>query len=82
MTVGFGVGPKKVSEQYNYLDFHAAHISLGLYYGADLDDPSGVLVGTGKRMRSVKIASLEDLDRPGLRALLEQAPLHLPNLEH
>jgi hypothetical protein len=42
--------------------------------GAMLDDPTGIVEGTGKRIRHVKCRSLDDVARPGLRALLvEQA---------
>jgi hypothetical protein len=51
---------------------HTAHVNVQLADGALLDDPSGIVEGTGKRIRHVKCRSLDDAARPALRALLEQ----------
>ncbi len=50
---------------------HTAHVNVQLADGALLDDPSGIVEGTGKRIRHVKCRSLDDVARPALRALLE-----------
>lgn len=55
-----------------YISAHKAHANIGLF-GADLPDPNGIMEGTGKRLRHVKLRTLEDVDRPALRALLETA---------
>ena len=58
---------------------HTAHVNVQLADGALLDDPSGIVEGTGKRIRHVKCRSLDDVARPALRALLEeQAALKRP----
>ena len=80
-TAGFGVGPKKMSEQYNYIVAYSHHVNLGFYYGAELPDPYGLLAGDSKSMRSVRIAELDDLEQRGLRKLLETAPHYLPRLK-
>ena len=41
---------------------HAKWANLQFHAGASLDDPSGLLSGTGKSMRHVKIESLDQLD--------------------
>jgi hypothetical protein len=41
--------------------------------GIELPDPEGLLSGTGKRARHVKIETTADVERPGVRALLEAA---------
>jgi len=51
---------------------HTAHVNAQLADGALLDDPSGIVEGTGKRIRHVKCRSLDDVARPALRGLLEQ----------
>ena len=38
---------------------HAAHVNLQLADGAELPDPDGLIEGTGKRIRHVKIRSVE-----------------------
>jgi hypothetical protein len=51
---------------------HSAHVNVQFADGALLDDPSGIVEGTGKRIRHVKCRSLDDVARPALRALLEE----------
>ena len=51
---------------------HAAHVNVQLADGALLDDPTGIVEGTGKRIRHVKCRSLDDVARPALRDLLVQ----------
>ena len=61
---------------------HSAHVNVQLADGALLDDPTGIIEGTGKRIRHVKCRSLEDVARPALRALLEaQAERRRPTAE-
>ena len=75
-VTGYGV------RQYGYggwglaaLAAHAKWASLMFTRGADLDDPDGLLEGTGKKMRHVKLRSLEQFDarRGALRRLIEAA---------
>ena len=75
-TCSYGTGPKKMSEHFCWFTFAKEHLSFGFYYGAELDDPEGMLEGTGKRMRHVKIRAPEDLRSPALRALVEVATTH------
>lgn len=49
---------------------HARWVNLGLADGAGLPDPTGLLQGSGKRHRFVRIEAATDLDRPGMRELL------------
>ena len=61
---------------------HSAHVNVQLADGALLDDPTGIIEGTGKRIRHVKCRSLEDVARPALHALLEaQAERRRPSAE-
>jgi hypothetical protein len=48
-------------------------LNLGFARGTSLPDPDGLLAGTGKRARHVKFKTLEEIDHPGVRALLEAA---------
>jgi hypothetical protein len=75
-VVGYGVGPKKMSEHFGYIAFHKDHINLGFNQGAELSDPAGLLEGPGKTMRHTKISDSEDLEQPALRTLLEAAAAH------
>jgi hypothetical protein len=78
---GYGVGPKKMSEQFCYIAVLKERINLGFYYGADLPDPEGLLEGTGELLRHVKISTPAQLEDPSLRQLLEVAATHLPRLK-
>jgi hypothetical protein len=49
---------------------HRAHANLGFARGASLPDPAGLIEGTGKNLRHVKVRSAEDAERDGLRGLL------------
>jgi hypothetical protein len=75
-VVGYGVGPKKMSEHFCHITFHKNHVNLGFNYGSELPDPEGLLQGTGKLLRHVRITTPEDLSNPALRQLLEVATTH------
>ena len=49
------------------------HVTFGFHYGTSLEDPEGLLEGTGKNIRHVKLRSLEDLKQKGLRELVQAA---------
>jgi hypothetical protein len=48
-------------------------VTLFFLPGTGLDDPSGLLEGTGSLVRSVRLKSAADLDRPEVAALIAQA---------
>ncbi len=41
--------------------------------GQSLKDPAGLLEGTGKNLRHVKLRTVEDLKRPELKKLIVEA---------
>jgi len=49
------------------------HVNLQFTEGIELEDPSGVLRGTGKRMRHLTLKTIAELDRPEIRMLLQRA---------
>ena len=69
----YGVGPKKMSEGYSYILPHKNWVNLGFYKGADLPDPGGLMEGTGKKLRHVKVHSMADAERPEVRILIAEA---------
>lgn len=52
---------------------YKTYINLIFSKGTELPDPEGLLTGTGKRARHVRINTVEDIQRPGVRALLKTA---------
>lgn len=69
-SVGYGIGPKKMSETYAYIMPQGEYVNLGFYQGASLTDPSGLLEGTGKALRHVKVRSLLEAQNLSVRALI------------
>ena len=56
-----------------YVGAYQAHASIGFFHGASLPDPAGLLEGSGKRMRHVKLRPGQDRDRDAIRALIAAA---------
>lgn len=69
----YGVGPRKMKEGYAYIMPHENWVNLGFYQGATLADPAGIMEGTGKKLRHVKVRSVEEASRPEIRSLIEEA---------
>lgn len=58
---------------FGYVDAFTAHVDVGFFPGAQLDDPAGLLVGTGKYMRHVKLRPGVEVDPVALDALIRAA---------
>jgi len=56
-----------------YVNAFTAHVNVGFFRGAELADPNGLLEGTGKFMRHVKLKPGRDLDAAALTTLVETA---------
>jgi len=56
-----------------YVDAHAEHANIGFFFGAFLDDPAGLLEGSGKRMRHVKLRTSRTPDEAALADLIMAA---------
>ena len=53
-----------------YVNVFRDHVNVGFFHGAFLPDPAGLLEGTGKRMRHVKLRPGVKLDGSALEALI------------
>ena len=49
------------------------HVTLAFLRGAILPDPDKLLQGTGKGVRNLKLRTLDDVRRPGVKKLIEEA---------
>jgi hypothetical protein len=58
-----------------YVGVYKTHVNVGFFLGAQLRDPKRMLLGSGKRMRHVKVKPGEELDSAALSALIEAAYL-------
>ena len=56
-----------------YVNAFRAHVNVGFFHGAALPDPAGLLEGTGKYMRHVKVKPGHALDASSLEALITAA---------
>ena len=58
---------------FGYVNTFSAHLNVGFFRGSTLADPTGLLVGTGKLGRHVKLKPGAPLDSSALEALIEEA---------
>jgi hypothetical protein len=70
--IGYGFG-RKMADIICVIMPYTSHVNLGFSRGAQLPDPKGLLEGTGKSARHVKIRTAADLEKPAVRALLKSA---------
>jgi hypothetical protein len=60
-----------------YVGVFKAHANVGFFRGSQLPDPRRLLLGTGKRMRHVKVTPGEELNSEALSALIDAAYLDI-----
>jgi len=58
---------------FGYVNAFKAHVNVGFFRGAELYDPNGLLVGTGKFMRHVKLRPEGEIDDTALMKLIQTA---------
>ena len=75
-VIGYGVGPRKMSEHFCYISVSRDYINIGFMYGAELPDPEKLLGGTGKLLRHVRITDTKQLSDLALRELLNVSSKH------
>ncbi len=63
----------RLAEAFCHVAVYPRHVNLGFNRGAELPDPEGLLQGSGKRIRHLKIRTIEDLESAHLRRLLQMA---------
>ena len=56
-----------------YVNAFRAHVNVGFFRGAELPDPNGLLEGTGKFMRHVKLRPDSEVDATALAKLINTA---------
>jgi hypothetical protein len=63
----------RTSDSFIYVAAYEKGVNIGFWAGALLPDPDGLLEGTAKQARHVKIRTASDVDRPGVLALIRSA---------
>ncbi len=49
------------------------HVNVGFWRGVDLEDPKGLLEGSGVKMRHIKVFSADEIDAEALASFITQA---------
>lgn len=62
---------------FGYVNAFKAHVNVGFFRGAEIADPDGLLEGTGKFMRHVKLRPGVDVDHDALKKLIGAAYLDM-----
>jgi hypothetical protein len=58
---------------FGYVNSFKSHVNVGFFRGAMLEDPAGLLEGSGKRMRHVPLSPGRPLNAAALRELIGAA---------
>jgi hypothetical protein len=58
---------------FGYVNAFRAHVNVGFFHGSTLDDPAGLLEGTGKWMRHVKLHFAQPINEAALIDLITAA---------
>jgi hypothetical protein len=56
-----------------YVNAFTAHVNVGFFRGAEISDPNGLLEGSGRFMRHVKLRPERAIDAAALTRLIETA---------
>ncbi len=56
------------------------YVNFGFFFGAGLPDPTQLLIGEGKRLRHVKVRSVEEARNPALEELIAPTWKEAPEL--
>jgi hypothetical protein len=66
---------------FGYVNAFTAHVNVGFFLGAEIADPEGLLEGTGKFMRHVKLRPERDVNTKALTKLIETAYIDMRERE-
>jgi len=58
---------------FGYVNAFTAHVNVGFFHGAMLNDPASLLEGSGKRMRHVKLRYGQSVNSAALNDLITAA---------
>ena len=65
-----------------YVNAFTAHVNVGFFRGAQIADPDGLLEGTGKFMRHVKLSPDRNVNNQALLKLIKIAYIDMKNRLH
>lgn len=73
ISLVYASSEKMIKDGICYIGVMKDRVNLGFHHGAGLRDPHGLLEGTGKQMRHIKIRHISDALNPAIRAYLQEA---------
>jgi Domain of unknown function (DU1801) len=73
VSILYSTTEKRMKDNICLVVVYREHVNLMFPRGVDLKDPKGLLEGSGKAMRHVKMRTTADADKPGVRQLITQA---------
>jgi len=72
VAIGYGTSDR-LSDGIFHIAVYAKGVNLGFNEGATLDDPKGILEGSGNRIRHIKMKTPADIARPEIRSYIRRA---------
>ena len=72
LVIGFGPTDRPSDCPFS-IAVYARWVNLYFLDGVQLEDPDGLLKGSGNRVRHIRLARADNLDHPGVQALIAQA---------
>ena len=72
VAIGYGTSDR-LSDGILHIAVYSKHVNLGFNDGATLDDPKGILRGSGNRIRHITIKTPDDLKRREIRSYIRRA---------
>ena len=72
VAIGYGTS-ERLSDGIFHIAVYSKHVNLGFNDGATLDDPKGILQGSGNRIRHITIKTPDDLKRREIRSYIRRA---------
>ena len=72
VAIGYGTS-ERLSDGILHIAVYSKHVNLGFNDGAMLEDPKGILQGSGNRIRHITIKTPDDLKRREIRSYIRRA---------
>jgi len=64
---------ERLGDAFCHVPIYTAHLNLGFNDGTSLEDPHGLLTGTGKRIRHIDVKKKTDYRNAKVKALMKEA---------
>lgn len=72
LVIGFGP-TERPSEAFLSIVLYPSYVTLCFLHGKQLEDPAGLLSGSGNQVRAIRRVTVETLAQPAVQRLLDQA---------